>query len=540
MTWQETAAKKVAERDTHFFKEWLIPDDKLPTEDDVLDFPVKSGYLTSEEIEITESTAREICAKIVAKEWTSYQVTKAFCHRTSIAQQLTNCLTEVFFDEGLAQAKELDDYYEKTGKLKGPFHGLPISLKDNINMVGKATTLGFVGWCNDPEGGFSFDSEIVKLLRELGAVFYCKTNLPVSMMMGETVNNVYGRTVSPCNRWLSCGGSSGGAGAHVALKGAPIAVGSDIGGSIRLPSAFNHVYGIRPTFGRYPLQGCRSALPGQESIHSVNGPLCHDLDSLEFFMKTLADADPSRFDPNVIFQPWTPVTLPKKLNFAVLYQDGQCLPTPPITRGLKTVVAALKKAGHEVIEWDPAEYLKITAMAFKLFSQDGAKHIMKYINASGEPLFPGMKMIVGTSDGVSANELWDIQNQRTALCKQFLDRWIATASQTSDGRPIDAIISPVSPWPGCPHGKLGRSIGYTVVYNVLDYSSGVIPVGRVDPKIDVDPTYKPRNDIEKEIWSNYDAEKSKGGSISVQITGRHGQDEKVVALMELIFSYLKQ
>lgn len=91
----------------------------------------------------------------------------------------TNCLTEIFFNEGIARAKEIDAEYAKTGQPAGPLHGLPVSLKDNFNIKGYDTTVGFVAWCNEPQ---QHDSEMTTLMRESGAVLYCKTNVPTAMV----------------------------------------------------------------------------------------------------------------------------------------------------------------------------------------------------------------------------------------------------------------------------------------------------------------------------------------------------------------------
>lgn len=96
------------------------------------------------------------------------------------------------FSEAIAAAKALDEVFAKTGKVVGPLHGVPISLKDNINIEGVPSTLGFIYWANEKE---EKNSLIVDLLVELGAVVYVKTNVPTAMMMAETVNNVFGRYV---------------------------------------------------------------------------------------------------------------------------------------------------------------------------------------------------------------------------------------------------------------------------------------------------------------------------------------------------------
>lgn len=94
------------------------------------------------------------------------------------------------FASALSDAKALDAYFAQTGKLKGPLHGLPISLKDNFGIAGKAASVGFVGWAHDLAAE---DSSLVVLLKNLGAVAYLKTNVPTAMMIAETVNNLFGR-----------------------------------------------------------------------------------------------------------------------------------------------------------------------------------------------------------------------------------------------------------------------------------------------------------------------------------------------------------
>lgn len=102
---------------------------------------------------------------------------------------------------------------------------------------------------------------LVTLLLEQGAVLYVKTNVPQSLMLSETVNAVYGTTVNPFNRNLTCGGSSGGEGALIAMRGSPLGVGSDVGGSIRIPAAWQGLYGLRPSYNRIPCEfiGVRSS-----------------------------------------------------------------------------------------------------------------------------------------------------------------------------------------------------------------------------------------------------------------------------------------
>lgn len=171
--------------------------------------------------------ASELAAKISARELTSIEVTRAFCHRAAIAHQLTNCLTEIFFDEALQQAERLDTILRETGKTLGPLHGVPVSLKDHYNVKGHFTTAGYISFAKFPRK--KKDGHVIEILRKAGAVFFCKTNNPQCMMVLETVSNIYGRTLNPQNTKLGPGGSSGGEGALLAMRGSPLGLGSDIG-----------------------------------------------------------------------------------------------------------------------------------------------------------------------------------------------------------------------------------------------------------------------------------------------------------------------
>jgi amidase len=102
----------------------------------------------------------------------------------------TNCLTETMFSDAIATAKSLDEHLARTNAPVGPLHGLPISIKDNFNVIGKDSTVGFVAWCNKPA---KYNSTLVDLLKSQGAIIYVKTATPTAMMIAETVSNVSGR-----------------------------------------------------------------------------------------------------------------------------------------------------------------------------------------------------------------------------------------------------------------------------------------------------------------------------------------------------------
>jgi amidase len=185
-----------------------------------------------------------------------------------------NCVTELLPAAALKRAQYLDDYLATQKRPVGPLHGLPISVKEHIGMKGLGLNGGFVSWW-DHKG--EDDALILKLLWNAGCVFYVRTTQPQTLMHLETLSNLYGETVCPFNRKLTSGGSSGGEGALVGLRGSCLGIGTDIGGSIRSPAANNGVYGFRPTSYRLPTGGFTATMLGQEHIVPVVGPLSTSL-----------------------------------------------------------------------------------------------------------------------------------------------------------------------------------------------------------------------------------------------------------------------
>jgi amidase len=275
-----------------------------------------------------------------------------------------NCLHEIFFDAALADAQKLDDYYAEHGRPIGPLHGLPVSLKDQFHVKGVETTMGYVGWVGTFEGQkgtgkeFVFESEMVRELRNLGCTLYCKTSVPHTLMSAETVNNIIGYTWNPKNRYLSSGGSSGGEGALIGLRGSPIGFGTDIGGSIRIPAAFNGLYGLRPSSGRLPYEGMANSMDGQNTVLSVVGPLATTVQSLRLLVKGLLSQEPWLHDPLVSEIAWRDANVVdgQALCFAIMKDDGVVTPHPPLIRAIDMVVKAIQKQGHKVIKWDPPSH----------------------------------------------------------------------------------------------------------------------------------------------------------------------------------------
>ncbi|CAN8102461.1 unnamed protein product [Discula destructiva] len=527
--WQVVAARKREALLASIPKEWIVPAELLPpaSQKDVTAWPETSGWFTAQELAITALSASELVVKLASGNLTSVDVTKAFCKRASAAHQLTNCLSETCFTRALETAKARDEHLARTGKPVGPLHGLPLSLKDNFNLKGLDATVGFVSHVGDPA---SDDSTLATLLEEAGAVFYAKTNVPTAMMIAESVNNTFGRTVNPRNRELTSGGSSGGESALIAFKGSCLGVGTDIGGSLRIPAACTGIFTLRPSFGRFPTLKCRSGMSGQEAIQSVNGPLARTIDDIELEAKTVVDAQPWLHDPRMLPIPWRSVELPKKLKIAVLWNDGMVMPTPPVARALKTTVEKLKAAGHELVDWDPKDQGQGLRLLGQMFVADGGISISKELERSGEPLREEMRAY-GAAKDLGTYEMWQLHIERVGYQKRYLDRW--------NDAGIDAILCPTTPFSTVKNGQF-RHVGYTGVYNVLDYACVSFPTGMVvDKEVDrYEDGYKPLSETCDEIHAEYDAVAVHDMPISLQLVARRLEEEKVLAMTKVVLAAL--
>jgi len=186
--------------------------------------------------------------KIRNQELTSLEITETLIERIEKINPIINAYCTITFDLAREMAKNADEAIKKGEKL-GILHGIPTSIKDLMETKGVRTTFGSKVYENYiPER----DDISVKRLKEAGIVFLGKTNTPEDGHKEMTDNLIFGVTKNPWNLERTCGGSSGGAGAAVAAGLSPLALGSDGGGSIRVPSCFCGIYGLKPNFGRIP------------------------------------------------------------------------------------------------------------------------------------------------------------------------------------------------------------------------------------------------------------------------------------------------
>ncbi|THH08355.1 hypothetical protein EW145_g2769 [Phellinidium pouzarii] len=494
------------------------------------------------EMEIVSCDATALLNYIRERRFSCLQVIQAHCHVATIAQDLTNCLTEIFFEEALQRAEELDHHLDKTGKLYGPLHGLPVSVKDHIMVEGKDTSTGYIAWCYKSVA--KEDAVAVDILRKAGAILFVKTNNPQTLLSLETDNNIFGKTLNPFNRDLTPGGSSGGESALIAFHGSPIGLGTDIGGSIRLPAACTGLYGFKASIGRIPHKGLLGSHDGMDAIVGVLGPIARSARDLSLFCKVMLQYEPWLAEASLLELPWKQNIvegegIPSKLCFAILWDDKVFRPDPPILNAMAKCKAMLTAAGHNVIDWMPIDHEEAWDLIVKLYFLDGGREYNAVLMESGEPPVPQTKWIMNqVANGgkpFSVAEIFQLNLQREAFRHKLLKHWNNTKIKTGTGRPVDAIIAPVAPTLA-PRHNTTQWWGYTSYWNLADYPAAVFPIGHcANNEGQLWPTLNGNDGLRhRQITDQWDPALHEGLPVCLQLIGRRLNEEKVLGILNVV------
>jgi amidase len=384
---------------------------------------------------------------------------------------LTNCLTEIFFEQAVERALALDDYLDKNGEPMGPLHGLPISLKDTFKIPGHDASIGFISLAFKPA---TTSSTLVDILLKAGAVLYCKTNVPQTLMALDSHNNVFGRVINPLNTKVTAGGSSGGEGALVAMRGSILGIGTDVGGSIRVPAFCNNLYGIKPSWQRVPYgnqQG--SGAPGSSAIAlpASAGPIATSMRDCELFLRSVAESDPWSIDPDVAYGSWDEqgFSPPKpQLRVGIVRRDGVIDPLPPINKIMDETASMLRKQGITVVEMDITPlFSQCQSLANAIFGIDGNNFAFDTLESTGEPLSPWLSTRLRRKKAKSVEEVVALHAKKEELRRNFLNIW-----RDEHGLEIDVFICPIAPHP-VPEIDRWNGVSYTSSFVLLDYPAGV-------------------------------------------------------------------
>ncbi|KAI0538044.1 amidase signature domain-containing protein [Xylaria digitata] len=540
-TWQQVAADRQRHRDVTIAS-LTLPPSKLLTDDVPLDTTsIPKSILTAEELDITERNVEDLALQLASGQWSARKVIQAFMRRAGLAQQLTNCVTELLPELALERATELDNHLASTGKPVGPLHGVPISIKEHIGIKGYDLNAGFISWVGRVA---EEDALILQILRDAGAVFYVRTTQPQTLMHLETRSNLYGTTVNPYNTTLTAGGSSGGEGALVGIRGSVLGIGTDIGGSIRSPAANNGVFGFKPTALRLPVSGWSATMAGADHIVGTIGPLSTSLEGVSLFVRTILHARPWLREPALVPIPWKDEDQPReekgrKLRVGVIWNDGVVLPHPPVAAALSRVVEKLKdNEAVEIVNWECWKHDLAWEIISKLYFCDGGAEERAAVHASGEPLLPLSKWILDNPHvrEHSIHTLWQAHRERDAYRTSYAALW--------NERDIDVILCPAGPGVA---PKLGtaRYWGYTAQWNLLNYPAIVFPTGAKVGDIQEEgdetheyPTdYKPISEADGYnygLWREHGVEGYAGAPVSLQVVGRMYEDEKLLGALSTL------
>ncbi|KAJ7599208.1 amidase signature enzyme [Mycena floridula] len=514
---------------------------------------VFNGRLSSNDNLILGLSVSQLVSQVHSEKLGPTEVLAAYSKVALKAHEQLNCLTEIMILAAETWAKDCNR--------NGSLAGVPVSLKDTLGVKGFDSSIGYSAWVGKP---MAQDSAMVRLLRDAGAVPFVKTNVPITLLAFESNSDLFGRTLNPHNKKYSPGGSTGGEAALLAYGGSRLGIGTDVAGSVRIPAHYSGVYTIKSSVGRMPKVGSGTSIPGQEGVGPVYSPMARTLEDLETFWKAIVNQKPWDYDHTCLVMPWKELDLSKSsMRWGVMWDDGVILPSPACTRALKIVVDALNRQGQQVIAITPPSPYEGLKIACQLLFADAAKTVcqpMRFFE-SNDPgvararfLFSLPRWVKSIyawylrrirGDDVSAGlveswheqritDYWPLVAQREAYRKKWFDMW--------DEQKLDFVLTVPNALPAIPHGGLKHNLaayGYTFLFNLLDYSAGVLPITKVDAELDGMSKLAPRNGIERDTYSKYDSVAMHGLPVGVQVIGRRLEEEKVMEAMKLIQKVMK-
>ncbi|CAD6991677.1 unnamed protein product [Ceratitis capitata] len=244
-----------------------------------------------EQEELLSTSAVKLACLIRERKLHSYEVVKAYYDRLITVNRELNAVVDGPFSEALEEARGIDERF-KRGEIteeelnRKPFLGVPFTTKDSTEVAGKLHTLGLVSRRNERSPN---DAECVRLMKESGAIIIATTNVPEVNKWIETRNMLIGQTKNPYDYRRSVGGSSGGEAALISACCTAFGLGTDIGGSIRIPAFNCGIFGHKPTKGVVNMRGCTFRKGDEEHTMVAAGPMTRYAEDLIPIMKVLIE-----------------------------------------------------------------------------------------------------------------------------------------------------------------------------------------------------------------------------------------------------------
>ena len=409
--------------------------------------------------------------------------------------------------EGARQQAKAADLAVAEHKPLGALHGVPISIKSCLDVAGLRCEAG-----TRLRSGFvaAKDAPLVARLRGAGAIVLGVTNTPELLMAWETDNLLYGRTNSPWDLARTPGGSSGGEAAAIAAGMSAGGVGSDGGGSIRVPAHFSGICGLKPTPGRVPSTGHFPPSGGPFALIGVVGPMARTVADVKALFEVMQGPDDGDTCAAPVPLRWPSDEEARNLRVGYFEDDGRTPVTPETRAAVRTAAEALRRAGFQVEPFRPEGLEEARVLWKKFFVAAGGMLIRPMFSGREHDLSPILKQFLersGTEPVLTAESLLDAWIGRDVLRASFLMQM----------RKYPILLCPVAAIPAFRHGERSWNIdgktvdyldawSYTEWFNLLGNPAAVVPV------------------------SHSVARESEGLPIAVQIVGRPWEEEQVLAV----------
>lgn len=426
-------------------------------------------------MELWKLSAVELSAGIRRRDYSCADVAANVIERIRARNPDLNAITVDCTSDALADAERADDAVRR-GDVLGELHGIPVTIKENVDQQGKATPNGIPAFANIIAPA---DAPVVANLRRAGAIIVGRTNVPEFSMRATTDNPLRGRTINPWDRDASPGGSSGGAGAAAAAGFGPIHHGNDIGGSLRFPAFACGVTTVKPTQGRIPaFNPTAVAERGMlAQLMSVQGPICREVRDVRLAIRVMAHGDPR--DPWWVpapFDTWPAGELPR----IALTRESHGYPLhPDIDAAITRAADCLRDAGYVVDEIQIPSILEAAQGWFNV----GAYEIKMTFDAmakeyASETMRNIFEWYYTIGDLVDADGYRTGIAERTRMTRDwslFLEQYPLVLSPF--------LMRPMFSWNYDAQSKanvhdLFRAAIYSVGVNYLGLPAGVVPAGR--------------------------------------------------------------
>ena len=432
----------------------------------------------SKQKSVTSLSAGEMVAAIRRRELLPTELVEAHLERIARVNPQLNAFAYLDAEGARRQAKEADAALEKSPPL-GPLHGVPISIKSSIDVAGWPSDCGSrlrTGYVAEQ------DATLVGRLRRAGAILLGNTNTPELLMAYETDNAIRGRTNNPWDLQRTPGGSSGGEAAAIAARCSAAGVGSDGGGSIRVPAHYSGICGLKPTPGRIPATGHFPVSSGPFALLGVVGPMALTVRDLQILFEAMTGIDYGDPSSSPVPIRWPSEADLEHLRVGFFEEDGVTPVTPETRTAVQKAAAALKSTGMSVEKFLPEGLEASRQLWWNLFGRAGELVLKPFLEGQESQLSPILTEFMGIvrkEPRLTTDELMKTLLERDDLRCRFL--------RQMERYPI--LISPVCAIPAFRHGERewtvnGRRVGYLQAmsysqwFNLLGNPAVVVPVGR--------------------------------------------------------------